>query len=211
MKLSLYTYIFWFVFCSASISQTKNINNIRLYSVDGELTVHPNLNDFFTDDILSAINSGMNVTFHFYSELYDTKENFLEDQENQIHVRNDIWENQYTISSYKFLKRFKSFDNFKNFLLDSIQFNLNISNKINENKKLLLLLTFSPKKISISQKEKIRSWLKNEDYDSESTLSLNLSKLISFFMSEEKNENLSVFKSEIFTFNSIKTNAKTKK
>jgi len=211
MKLRLYTYIFLFVFSSVSISQTKNINHVNLYSIDGELTIQTKLNNFFDDDIIDAVNSGMNVSFHFYSELYDAKKKLIKGQENQIHVRNDIWENQYTITGYKFLKKFKEFEKIKKFLLDSIQFKINTKPKIDVNKQLQLFLTFSPQKISISQKEKIRIWLKNEDIDSESTLSINLSKLISFFMSEKKNENLSIFKSEMFSINSIKTNEKTKK
>lgn len=211
MKLHLSTYLFVLVFFSGLLGQSSFINKVRLISFDGELTIHPQLNNFLADDILSAVNSGMKVTFHFYSELYDLEKKQIKDQENQIHVRNDIWENQYIISANNFLKTFKEYENFKNFLLDSIQFNINIKNKVDLNKQLQLFLTFSPQKISTSQKEKVHSWLKNEDTDSESTLSLNFSKLISFFMSENKNENLSIYKSEIFTINSVKSNEKTQK
>jgi hypothetical protein len=206
MKLCLITYSFLLLINSVLFSQTNYIKNVRLYSLDGEFTAQPQLNNFLNDDILGAVNSGMNVTFHFYSEVYDLKKNLLKDQDHQIHVRNDIWENQYTITGYKFLKKFKEFENFKNFLLDSMRIQINAVSKINKDKKIQLFLTFSPQKISISQKEKIRGWLKNEDNESESTLSLNLSKLISFFLSEDKNENLSIYKSEIFTIKALKAN-----
>jgi len=206
MKLRLFTYIFILVFFSRLLGQPNFINKVRLISFNGELTIHPQLNNFLDDDILSAVNSGMKVTFHFYSELYDVNKKQIKDQQKQIHVRNNIWENQYTISGYKFLKSFKEFEKFKNFLLDSIQFNINTKNKVDLNNQMQLFLTFSPQSISTSQKEKVRSWLKNENNDPESTLSLNLSKLISFFMSENKKENLSIYKSEIFTINSVKSN-----
>ena len=154
MKLSLLTYFILVLICSVSYSQSNFIKNVRLNSATGEITLNPKLNDFFNDDILGAVNSGMNVTFHFYTEIHDTKNNLLKDQENQIHVRNDVWENQYTITGYKFFKKFKEFKKFKYFLLDSIQFKISLAKKIKENKELQLYLTFSPQKISISQKEK---------------------------------------------------------
>ena len=206
MKLSLITYILLLLISSVSYSQTNYIKNLRLYSANGELILQPQLNDFLNDDILGAVNSGMNITFHFYTELHDLKKNLLKDQENQIHVRNDIWENQYTITGYKMLRKFTEFEKFRNFLLDSMQFKINSFNQINADMKLQLYLTFSPQKISTSQKEKIRSWLKNEDNDSESSLSLNLTKLISFFLSNEKKENLTIFKSEIFTLKDVAIN-----
>ena len=211
MKLRLLIYLLIFVFSSGVLCQSNIINQVRLFSTDEILTIHPQLNNFIDKEILDAVNSGMKVTFHFYSEFYDTKKNRLQDQENQIYVRNDVWENQYVISGYKFLKAFKEFEKFKIFLLDSIQFKINLKNKIDLNKQIQLLLTFSPQKISTSQKEKVRTWLINEDNDSESTLSLNLSKLISFFMKDENKKNLSVYKSEFFTINSVKTDEKTKK
>ena len=191
---------------SVSHSQTNYIKNLRLYSANEEIIFQPQLNDFFNDDILGAVNSGMNITFHFYAELHDLKMNLVKEQENQIHVRNDIWENQYTITGYKILRKFTEFEKFRIFLLDSLQFKINSINQIYANKKLQLYLTFSPQKISVSQREKIRSWLKNEDNESESSLSLNLTKLISFFFSDAKNENLSIYKSEIFTIKSVKNN-----
>ena len=208
MKLRLTTYILLFMFSSGIFCQSNFIDSVQLISTNDILTIQPKLNNFIDDEILDAVNSGMKVTFHFYTELFDAKKNQIDNQENLIQVRNDIWENQYTISGYKFLKKFKEFENFKKFLLDSIQFEMPTKTKIDLNKQLQLIMTFSPQKISTSQKERIRSWLKNEDNDSESTLSLNLSKLISFFMSDEKKENFSVYKSEIFTIKSVKSNEK---
>lgn len=211
MNLRPLTYTILLLISFKLFCQTNFINQVNLYSNDGNLTIHPRLNNFIDTEILDAVNSGMKVTFHFYSEIYDAQNNRIEDQENQIHVRNDIWENQYMISGNKFLREFKEFEKFKIFLLDSIQFMINLKHKIDVKKQIQLFLTFSPQKISTSQKEKVRIWLINEDNDSESTLSLNLSKLIAFFMSDNKNENLSVYKSKMFTINSVKTNEKTKK
>ena len=124
---------------------------------DNELSIKPQLKDFINEDVLGAVKSGMNVTFHFYTELHDTKNNILFEQENQIHVRNDIWENNYTITSFKFLKKITEFNKFKKFLLDSLKIKIDLPNSINEHKNLQLYLTFSPQKISKSQKEKIRN------------------------------------------------------
>ena len=186
----------------------NNIKNVNVYSDNNALIIHPILRDFFNDDILGSVNSGMNITFHFYSEIHDSKKKLVKDQENQIHVRNDIWENQYTISGYQFFKRFAEFEKFKNFMLDSLQFKIDLATKVKAETQLQLFLTFSPH-ISKSQKSKIRDWLKNEDNNSESTLSLNLSKLISFFFSDEKNENISLYRSKPFTLKALKKNENT--
>jgi len=92
-----------------------------------------------------------------------------------------------------------------------MRFNLNSTKKINESKNLQLYLTFSPQKISPSQKNKLKNWLKNEEKESESTISLNLSKLISFFLSGEKIENISLYKSEVFTKKSVAVNESSSK
>ena len=193
-----------------SMLQGQNsIKNVRIFAIQNEILFQPQLNDFFDEDILGAVNSGMNITFHFYSELRDAKKKLIKDQENQIRVRNDVWENQYILSGYKLLKRFNEFQLFKNYMLDSLQFKIEINKKLNVTNPMQLILTFSPQKISQSQKGKIREWLKNEENDSESTLSLNLSKLISFFLADDKNDNLSIYRSETFTLKSIKTDEQT--
>ena len=153
----------------------------------------------------------MNIPFHFYFELHDEKNNILKEQESQVNVRNDIWENQYLLTSFNLVKKFKDFEEFKKFLFDSIYFKLNSTKKINDSKKLQLYLTFSPQKITSSQKGKLKNWLKNEDQDSESSLSLNLTKLISFFITEDKNENISIHISKIFTKKSVSNDASTTK
>jgi hypothetical protein len=187
----------------------NNIKHVKIFAFQNEVLFQPQLNDFFDEDILGAVNSGMNITFHFYTELRDAKKKLVKDQENQVQVRNDVWENQYILSGYKLLKRFNEFQQFKNYMLDSLQFKIEINKKLNTGNPMQLILTFSPQKISQSQKGKIREWLKNEENDSESTLSLNLSKLISFFLSDEKNENLSIYRSETFTLKSIKADEQT--
>ena len=206
MKINLIKYIILFTISTALIGQNNYIKNVKINSINGEISLSPQLSNFLNDDILSAVNSGMNITFHFYIELYDAENKVLKEQDSQVNVRNDIWENQYILSGYNLSKTFKEFERFQNFLLDSISFKINSTSKIPENKNLQLLLTFSPQKISTSQKKKLQNWLKNEEEDSESTISLNLTKLISFFLSEEKKENISIFRSELFSKKSIPVN-----
>ncbi len=211
MKLKLITFILLFLFKTILTGQSNYIKNVKIHSINGELIVHTQFNNFLKDDILSAVNSGMNIAFHYYFELYDSENKVVKVQVNQINVRNDIWENRYLISGYKLSKKFKEFINFKKFLLDSIRFNLNSTKKMPENKKLQLYLTFSPQKISTSQKEKLKNWLNNEEKDSESSISLNLTKLISFFLSEDKKENISIYKSELFTKKLVTVNEDSSK
>lgn len=199
------------ILSSIIFGQNNYIKTIHIHSVNNEIMVNPQLNDFFNEDILSAVNSGLNISFHFYFELYDEKNNLLNEQESQVNVRNDIWENQYLLTSFNLVKKFKDFEDFKKFLFDSISIKLNSTKKINNSKYLQLNLTFSPQKITSSQKGKLKNWLKNEEQDSESSLSLNLTKLISFFITEDKNENISIYKSKIFTKNSVSSNASIKK
>jgi hypothetical protein len=203
MKLSLITYILLFLINPKLLAQNNYIKNVSIYSVNGELIIQPQFNNFLNNDILSAVNSGMNIAFHYYFELHDSKNKVLNEQDNQINIRNDIWENQYIITGYDLSKKLTEFIDLKKFLLDSIRFKLNSTKKINENIKLQLYLTFSPQKISTSQKKKLQNWLKNEENDSESSISLNLTKLISFFLSDEKQDNISIFKSETFTKKSV--------
>jgi hypothetical protein len=211
MKFNLITYIILFIISTTLIGQNNYIKNVKINSVNYEISLEPQLHNFLNDDILSAVNSGMNITFHFYIELHDSENKVLKEQDSQINVRNDIWENQYILSGYNLSKKFKEFERFKNFLLDSISFIINSTNNIPENKNLQLLLTFSPQKISTSQKKKLQNWLKNEEEDSESSISLNLTKLISFFLSEEKKENISIFRSDFFTKKSITVNEDSSK
>lgn len=199
------------ILSSIIFGQNNYIKTIHIHSVNNEIMVNPQLNDFFNEDILSAVNSGLNISFHFYFELYDEKNNLLNEQESQVNVRNDIWENQYLLTSFNLVKKFKDFEDFKKFLFDSISIKLNSTKKIKNSKNLQLNLTFSPQKITSSQKGKLKNWLKNEEQDSESSLSLNLTKLISFFITEDKNENISIYKSKIFTKNSVSSNASIKK
>jgi len=211
MHFKVITYFLVFLIYPTLFGQNNYIKNVRIQSVKGELSAHPQLVNFLNDDILDAVNSGMNIAFHFYFELHDSKNKVLKEQDTQINVRNDIWENQYIITGYNLSKKFKEFINFKKFLLDSMRFNLNSTKKINESKNLQLYLTFSPQKISPSQKNKLKNWLKNEEKESESTISLNLSKLISFFLSGEKIENISLYKSEVFTKKSVAVNESSSK
>jgi len=211
MKLSLLTFTLLFLLKTILTGQNNYIKNVKIHSVNGELTAHTQFYNFLNEDILSAVNSGMNIAFHFYFELQDSEKNVLKEQDNQVNVRNDIWENQYIITGYNILKKFEEYVNFKNFLLDSIRFNLLSTKNIPENKKLQLYLTFSPQKISTSQKEKLQNWLKNEEKDSESSISLNLTKLISFFLTKEKKENISIYKSELFTKKSVTVNERSSK
>jgi hypothetical protein len=211
MKFNLITYIILFIISTALIGQNNYIKNVKINSINDEISLEPQLHNFLNNDILSAVNSGMNITFHFYIELHDSENKVLKEQDSRVNVRNDIWENQYILSGYNLSKKFKEFERFKKFLLDSISFKINSTSKIPENKNLQLLLTFSPQKISTSQKKKLQNWLKNEEEDSESSISLNLSKLISFFLSEEKKENISIFRSEFFTKKSITIDEDTSK
>lgn len=211
MKLINYIYLLIFLLGSILCAQNNNIKSVKIQSLDNEITINPQLNNFLNGDILSAVNSGMNIAFHFYIELHDTKNNVLNELESQVNVRNDIWENQYILTGFNISKKFKEFENFKIFLLDSIRFRLSSTKKINDSKKMQMILTFSPQEITTSQKKKLKNWLKNEDQDSESTLSLNLTKLISFFLTDNKTENISIYKSEYFTKKSVSSYDSTKK
>jgi hypothetical protein len=210
-------YIFFLV-CFATISngQENVINSLDIKVSKGRIWIVPHLEDFIDEDMHSVIASGLSTNLHFYFELNKTNGNNIIKQDEIVLLKNDVWEKYYLIKFEDFSKRLKNYNRFKEFLFDSLQFNLGSIKNIKNNEKLSISFTFSTENISPSHKEKIEYWLSNSSPgkvgdENESSFSVNISKLISFFLSNTKKKNIHLYKSKTFTIQSVSNNAQTQK
>jgi hypothetical protein len=205
-----------FVFCTLTHAQRNTIKSIDIRVNKGNLRVYTHLVDFLNKDLRSVIASGMSASFNFYFELIKVNDKILKEKEETIIVRNDVWEKKYLIKSSEFSKTFFSFADFRVFLFDSLHFTLGSINIIPKDAKLQFMVALSPDGISSLQKKKLKYWLNSNELNSqnktgnpESSFSINISNLISFFFKEDNKKKIDIYKSKIFTIRSVMNDAQT--
>jgi hypothetical protein len=129
-------------------------------------------------------------------------------------MRYDIWEKKYQLSSSFNKFQFREFDEFNSFLLDSLEFAIIDSRKLNPNLSYRTLLSYSLEAISASQKRKLDRWLWSSqeqtniqsEKETDPSFSINLSSLFSLFLKQNKKSNLQIFESLPFTLKSLQSN-----
>jgi len=204
------------LFVTGTYGQQNIIRSLDIQIKGENLFVTPHLNDFINEDLHSMINSGLSVSLQFYFELIAANGKNIEKKEETVVIKNDVWEKYYQIKIDEISKNIRLYDKFRKFLFDSLQFKIVTVNRISNDEKLQVIFSFSTENISSSQEEKLEYWLSddsqfNMNEDKESSFSVNVSKLISFFLSSNKSKTIHVFKSKIFTKQSVKYDAQTSK
>ncbi|MBN1350120.1 hypothetical protein JXJ21_11965 [candidate division KSB1 bacterium] len=162
-------------------------------------------------EMKETLASGMSNTLNFYLKLVDADSKEIIRRGESVALRYNVWEKIYYLRNAGTEARFMQFTSFEAFINDSLTFNLGSIKLFPPDRELRIIFTFSPKKLSDTQKSKLNSWLiSGGDIDqskpareSESTFSINLSRLISMFFSNKERNEIYLQTSKPFTIRSL--------
>lgn len=204
--------LFFTISASLLFARDGVIKSLNMRVEHDKLFVVCQFADLIDSGMQQSLASGMSSSLNFHIELRRINGNKLRTIDETVLLRYDIWEKKYRLRISNQEMVFKDIEHFKIFLNDSLSFNIGTLKGLSLDKKLQIILTLSPEKISVAQKKKLNYWLTSENetktgqpsLKEESGFSINLSKLISLFISKEVNSNVHIFKSKSFTIQSLK-------
>jgi len=198
-----------------SAAQEKSIQSIRPAVKDGNLITSVHFQPgFFTEDMLQSISSGLSTSLNFSFNLQSADNKIIRTAAYEIVLKYDVWEKQYLLSGREGTHPFAELSRFKNFLLDSLQFNLGSVSTMDAQKPFSIVLLYSPEKISPAQQAKINNWLTGHSdsrentpgIDGESGFSINITGLFSFFLGRKAESRVQQYNAGPYTIENLKIN-----
>ena len=200
-----------------TIAQDGSIQGLNVFIMDNQLNVTCHFKHGFIDeDMRQTLSSGMSTTFNFQINLQYDNGSVIRSQLLEVAIRYDIWEKQYLLYYNNQIHPFSAYEIFESFLCDSLILDLGSVKGIDYKKPFLVIVFFSPEKISSVQKEKLNYWLTSDadtkesapGMEQESGFSIDLSKLFSVFLSNEPKTKIQQYKSGTFTIENLRKNEK---
>ena len=178
---------------------------------DDRLVVIGHFAGLIDNEMKQTLASGLSSTLSFDLRLFNSRSKVLRNSKETVYLRYNVWEKMYQLRTATQEKYFEDSDHFENFLKDSLTFNMGKISKLPLDDKLRIFLSFSPEKISDSQKSKLNTWLVSEGetneskpaLESESGFSVNLSNLISIFFSKKDSHKIFIYKTTPFTIRAL--------
>ena len=169
---------------------------------------------FLDQDMRESLLSGMSRTLNFQLILADANGKIIRSKLKAVQLRYDIWEKKYQIFSSGKIHHFSALAKFEVFLYDSLRFKLGNIRSLARQKKLQVVLLFSPQKITNIQQKKLNYWLTSTGetaeskpaLEPESGFSIDLSRLFSIFMSKKPSVKTLEFRSALFTIQGLMNN-----
>jgi len=194
-----------------SYAQNNPIKSVDVRIDNEYLVVVGHFTGLINAEMKETLASGMSGMLHFQSKLINSRSGVISEIEQNILLRYNVWEKMYSLHSAKTENEFKDFKEFEQFINDSLVFDVSFVKRLPPDKKIQIILSFSPEKISASQKSKLNDWLKSEGeineskpaLETESTFSINLSNLISIFLKKKDDDRLYIYRSTPFTIQSL--------
>ena len=194
-----------------SHAQNNPIKSVDVRIDNEYLVVVGHFTGVINAEMKETLASGMSGMLHFQSKLINSRFKVISQIEQNILLRYNVWEKMYSLHTAKTEYEFKNFKQFEQFINDSLVFYISFFKKLPADQKLQIILSFSPEKISASQKNKLNHWLKSEGeikeskpaLEAESAFSINLSNLISIFLKKKDDDRLYIYRSTPFTIQSL--------
>jgi hypothetical protein len=189
------------------ISVQPSVSNNQLYA---SCRLSPG---FFDDDMRESLLSGMSSNLNFQLTLSGADGSMLRSKMHNIQLRYDIWEKKYYIYNADEIHQFSEQNEFEIFLSDSLNLKLGSVKTLDKQKKLRIIVLFSPQKITHNQQKKLNYWLTNAGeteeskpgLESESGFSIDVSRLFSIFLRKKPAVKTLKFYSPFFNIQGLMT------
>jgi hypothetical protein len=195
-------------------SQDLKVRHVDLQLKNKSIFVRVHVADLFDTNTQEYIASGMSQNFNLQFQLYREGQSLIRSRPETVTLRYDVWEQIYLVQAGGKSNQFTDFDTFQIFVTDSMEFSLGNIRGISPQIKLNLFVTISRQELSERQHSELRSWIAEETEAEESqpaletdqSFSINISKLLSIFFSRQASTDLYIYKSAVFTLNSLSQN-----
>jgi hypothetical protein len=195
-------------------SQDLKVRHVDLQLKNKSIFVRVHVADLFDTNTQEYIASGMGQNFNLQFQLYREGQSLIRSRPETVTLRYDVWEQIYLVQAGGKSNQFTDFDTFQIFVTDSMEFSLGNIRGISPQIKLNLFVTISRQELSERQHSELRSWIAEETEAEESqpaletdqSFSINISKLLSIFFSRQASTDLYIYKSAVFTLNSLSQN-----
>jgi hypothetical protein len=194
-----------------SFAQENPIKSLEVKVNEDRLVIVGHFSGLIDNEMKQTLASGLSSTLSFHLQLFNSRSKVLRKNNEAVYLRYNVWEKVYQVLTTTQEKYFDDIHHFENFLKDSLTFDMGKISKLPIDDKLRIVLSFSPEKISDSQKSKLNTWLVSEGemneskpaLESESGFSVNLSNLISIFLSKKESQKIFLYKSTPFTIRAL--------
>jgi len=194
-----------------SFTQENPIKSLEIRMSDDRLVIIGHFAGLIDNEMKQTLASGLSSTLSFHLQLINSRSKVLRKNNEAVYLRYNVWEKMYQVLTTTQEKYFDDIHHFEKFLKDSLTFDMGKISKLSFDDKLHIFLSFSPEKISDSQKSKLNTWLVSEGetneskpaLESESGFSVNLSNLISIFFSKKDSHKIFIYKTTPFTIRAL--------
>jgi hypothetical protein len=213
LKSHIFTLFFLIYIAGSQLSsaQENPIKSLEIKMSEDRLVVIGHFSRLINDEMKETLASGLSSTLSFHLQLINSRSKVLRKNNEAIYLRYNVWERVYQVHTATGEKYFEDIQHFDKFLNDSLAFDMGKINKLPFDDKLSIILSYSPERISGSQKSKLNTWLVSEGeineskpaLESESGFSVNLSNLISIFLSKKESQKIFLYKSTPFTIRAL--------
>jgi len=216
-KLSI-VLLLWLSICLGlhfGFAQSEMNISVKPALIKNQVHVFCKLSPGFLDqDMRESLLSGMSRTLNFQLVLAGANGKIVRSNLQNIQLRYDIWEKNYQVFTSGKIHQFSGLAKFEVFLYDSLRFKLGNIRNIDRQKKLQVIVLFSPQKITNIQQKKLNYWLTKAGeaeeskpaLEPESGFSIDLSRLFSIFMSKKPSVETLEFRSPLFTIQGLMKN-----
>jgi len=198
-------------------AQSITINQTDLFVKDHVLFTRLHINNFFDESMRETIASGMSRKFNLTFDLLSPGQKIIYNRVESLSLKYDVWERIYLLNSAEEEKQFADFEKFMLYISDSTVFRLGDIKSINQNDRLQLFIVFARQEISERQQKELKTWILSDAETAESqpgletnqSFSINISKLLSLFFSRESFADFHIYKSPLFTIESLEADENT--
>ncbi len=199
------------------IARENPIRSVEITIEQESLLATGHFSGLLTTEMRETLASGMSTSLNFQLKLINRRTQQVKQSLYTIFLRYNVWEKNYRLWSLFQDRTFKTAENFEYFLNDSLKFQIISIKNLSANDNFTFSLYYSPQKISDNQKTKLNEWLKNEGemnkgkpgQESESVFSINVSSLISIFLTKKNENSIHFFQTAPFTLQALKKHENT--
>jgi len=200
------------LFSGFLFGQSPDAVTIKPKIAGKQLVAECRFKNLISPEMMEGLSSGISRSFVFRFTLLQDNVKELISVNRTIHFKYNVWEDFYIVNIAGKTHTLKSSAEFNRFLSDSLHFNMTSVSVLPKDKSLHLQMVMSSDDLASSQKEKLNKWLRQSEpgdnsiseQDDHSGFSINLSGLLSLFFGTEKDKNIKMYLSEIFTLQSLK-------
>lgn len=199
------------------LASENPIRSVEITIEQESLLATGHFSGLLTTEMRETLASGMSTSLNFQLKLINRRTQQVKQSLYTIFLRYNVWEKNYRLWSSLQDRTFKTAENFEYFLNDSLKFQIISIKNLSANDNFTFILYYSPQKISDNQKTKLNEWLKNEGemnkgkpgQESESVFSINVSSLISIFLTKKNENSIHFFQTAPFTLQALKKHENT--